>query len=105
MASHRIESVRSDLDEWIQREYTASELPQEQFSEMYYGASKAKDTDRKDTDRIAMVSEVVQLLKLNYPDCGPLRLTLKTLSSVRHTIERQDQARDARERLVPVLHP
>lgn len=98
-AWHRIESVRSDLDEWIQREYTSNELSQEQFSEMYYGTSKATDTDR-----IAMVSEVDRHLKLNYPDCGPLRLMIRTLSSIRHTIEARDSTRAARKRLPPALH-
>lgn len=91
-AWHRIESVRSELDEWIQREYTASELPQDEFSEMYYGTSKAKDTNR-----LAMMSEVVDRLKFNYPNCGPLRLVLRTLASIRRTIETHEAKKQAQQ--------
>lgn len=91
-AWHRIESVRSELDEWIQREYTNSELSQEQFSEMYYGRSKAADTDR-----VAMILEVLDLLRASYPNCGPLRTILRTLNSIHRTIAAHAAKRAARQ--------
>lgn len=91
-ALHRIDGVRSDLDEWIQREFTTAELPHEQFSEMYYGSAKAAGTDKE-----AMVDEVTELLSRSYLDCGPLRQMLRTLTSVRKSIESQAVAKASRQ--------
>ncbi|MBL0121645.1 MAG: DUF5623 domain-containing protein [Betaproteobacteria bacterium] len=39
-------SVRSELDEWVQREYKGEELPSDQFFELYYHESGATITRR-----------------------------------------------------------
>lgn len=36
-AYNRLDRVRSELDDWIQREYDSKELPMERFSNVYYG--------------------------------------------------------------------
>ena len=33
---NRVNMIRSELDEWIMREYNRAELPDEQFLELYY---------------------------------------------------------------------
>ena len=78
---NRIDSVRSELDEWVQREYSRSELPDEQFFDLYYHEEQSKFSGKlsivvieafiKDLDKVK------QVLSSQYPDCGPVRKMLK----------------------------
>jgi hypothetical protein len=78
---NRVNAVRSELDEWVQREYTASELPQEQFLELYYhgsGSSFPRSLPPVDRDRhVDRLTQVKNVLLRHYPDCPPLRSLLK----------------------------
>ncbi len=80
---NRIDTVRSTLDEWIQREYDYSELSNETFHALYYRngsrewrksitAAESKDLTRKLTRLRALLME-------HYPDCKPLRGLLRKL--------------------------
>jgi hypothetical protein len=51
-----------------------------------------------------MVVEVVDQLKASYPNCGPLRLVLRTLTSIRRTIEGHEAMKAARKQPSPQLH-
>lgn len=78
---NRLNSVRSELDEWTQREYTPIELPSEQFFDLYYGetgASYSRSISPADKERhVANLVRVKEMLTAHYPDCAPLRSLLK----------------------------
>lgn len=40
---NRLDRVRSELDDWIQREYDYEQLPMERFRKVYYGSSPSAD--------------------------------------------------------------
>lgn len=81
---NRVDSVRSELDEWVQREYDHAALPDEKFDELYYGGEQQSAFTRRITageakqhvDRLIRAGES---LKLHYPDCPPLRALLNRL--------------------------
>ena len=74
-------SVRSEHDEWVQREYTTSELPADQFRALYYGTAVTTETKPK-----VMIHRVSRLLSRSYPGCKPLRVLLRHLESVTATL-------------------
>jgi hypothetical protein len=79
----QVDRVRSDLDEWVQREYTATELSHEEFSELYYGESKPSLLSPE-----VIVERVIMLANTHYPDCAPRRSMLRTLASIRKAVSR-----------------
>lgn len=74
---NRINSVRSELDEWTQREYSHDELPNERFFDLYYhesGTTFSLSLPVEERDRhISSLKRVKQILRIHYPDCPPLR--------------------------------
>lgn len=78
---NRLNSIRSELDEWAQREYSHAELPNEQFFELYYRESDfpapraLAESDREQHVQNLML--VKKLLCEHYPDCPPLRALLR----------------------------
>ena len=82
---NRVNAVRSELDEWVQREYTASELPQEQFLELYYhgsGSSFPRSLPAVDRDRhVDSLTQARKVLIGHYPECPPLRSLLKKVDA------------------------
>ncbi len=74
---NRVNSVRSELDEWTQREYNHDELPNERFFELYYHESSATFSRSLPVDErrlhIDSLERVKQILSSHYPDCPPLR--------------------------------
>jgi hypothetical protein len=78
----RINHVRSELDEWVQREYTVAELPHEVFSELYYGTADAIGMKAAD-----MIDRISTLLSRSYPDCAPLRDLLRSLETARRAVK------------------
>jgi hypothetical protein len=82
---NRVDAVRSELDEWTQREYNHAELPNEQFFELYYhddGSSFPRSITAVEGARhVASLARVQGLLVEHYPDCPPLRALLKKVSA------------------------
>lgn len=78
----RVDAIRSELDEWTQREYSYAELPNEQFFDLYYHEklprisrrSLPKDERERHVESLAQVK---RMLSEHYPDCAPLRAMLK----------------------------
>lgn len=87
---NRVDTVRCELDEWSQREYTPVELPNEQFFELYYDepgttfARSLSEIERVRHDKNLM--EAKRLLIQHYPDCPPLRSLLKKLDSAQKSL-------------------
>ncbi|MGJ7614119.1 MULTISPECIES: DUF5623 domain-containing protein [unclassified Variovorax] len=83
---NRVDAVRSELDEWVMREYTRSELSAEIFQDLYYGAapqtSFARSLSQQHKDNIAAaLNEVKSILSETYPECAPLHRLLKKLDA------------------------
>jgi hypothetical protein len=79
----RLDIVRSDLDDWVAREYSQTELPQEVFSGLYYA-----DAIRLEGSPVAKLREIIALLEQGYCDCGPRRRLVRTLTSVHRALDR-----------------
>lgn len=77
--------IRSELDEWAQREYNHDELPNEQFFNLYYretGITFSRALNEADRERhIQSLAQVKKLLGENYPDSPPLRSLLKKIDA------------------------
>lgn len=72
-ARNRADRIRSDLDEWVMREYDTTELDHETFSNLYYhtkGDGPAPTADRG--VMVARLERVKTILARHYPDCPPL---------------------------------
>lgn len=78
---NRVDSIRSELDEWVMREYDRAELPSEQFFELYYhesGKTFGRAISVADGLRhVESLNAVKRLLVSHYPDSAPLRRLLK----------------------------
>lgn len=87
---NRVNAVRSELDEWTQREYGRAELPSEQFFELYYHESGStferalSATERARHDMSLL--EAKKILTQYYPDCPPLRSLLKKLDAAQKSL-------------------
>lgn len=77
---NRVNGIRSELDEWAQREYSHAELPNEQFFDLYYHESESSFARTLSTDErgrhIDSMERVKQILARHYPDSPPLRTLL-----------------------------
>lgn len=72
-ARTRIDRMRSDLDEWVQREYSLRELDQQTFSELYYHEDNIDLRSPMSRDEMILRIETAKsILTLHYPDCPPL---------------------------------
>lgn len=88
---NRVNAVRSELDEWTQREYNHAELPSEQFFELYYHESGSTfertlpvaERARHDDS----LAQAKQMLSAHYPDCPPLRSLLKKIDAAQKSLQ------------------
>ena len=84
-AYNRVNAIRSELDEWAQREYNHAELPDEQFFELYYhesGTTFSRSLTEAERERhVESLAQAKKLLSKHYPDCPPLRSLLKKLDA------------------------
>jgi hypothetical protein len=89
---NRINSIRSELDEWTQREYNHEELPNEKFFDLYYHESGSTFsralTDAERESHIESLVQVKRLLGDHYPDCPPLTALLKKVDAAIKSMRR-----------------
>jgi hypothetical protein len=82
---NRVDSIRSELDEWTQREYTPTELPGEQFFDLYYheaGSTFSRSISAEEKRRhVTSLEDVKRTLVEHYPDSAPLRTLLKKVDA------------------------
>lgn len=87
---NRVDRVRGELDEWVQREYSSEELPNEQFFDLYYHGSKSSAARKLSLEErefhIGNLGQVKQILASHYPDCPPLRALLKALDAASNSM-------------------
>jgi len=80
----RVENIRSELDEWVQREYrTQEELSSEKFNRLYYN-----DWTPSQLLPSARIDRIEALLRKHYPDSVPLRGLLRCLVAARKDLAR-----------------
>lgn len=82
---NRVNGIRSELDEWTQREYNHAELPSEQFFDLYYHESGSSFARTLSADErvvhVVSLEQVKQILTQHYPDSPPLRALMKKLDT------------------------
>lgn len=82
---NRVNAIRSELDEWTQREYDHAELPNEQFFELYYhesGSTFSRSLTEAERERHAgSLAQAKKLLGEYYPDSPPLRSLLRKMDA------------------------
>ncbi|MDP3753359.1 MAG: DUF5623 domain-containing protein [Polaromonas sp.] len=82
---NRVNAVRSELDEWTQREYNRAELPSEQFFDLYYHESGSTFSRSLSADarihHVNSLTRVKQVVAEHYPDSPPLRSLLKNVDA------------------------
>lgn len=88
-----VNSVRCELDDWIQQEYKSNEeLPNEVFLQIYYhgtGASSVQKLSIEQQDTLCgNLHKAKEILDQNYHDCKPLRSLYKRLDRAIKAIER-----------------
>jgi hypothetical protein len=81
---NRLDHVRSELDEWVQREYTRSELGDEQFFDLYYHETALVDSaaERDFQSDIASILRIKNTIESHYPPCPPVRRLIGKLDLV-----------------------
>ncbi len=88
---NRVNAIRSELDEWTQREYSHAELPSEQFFELYYhesGSTFSRTLTEAERERhVVSLVQAKNLLGEHYPDSPPLRTLLKKVDAAVKSLE------------------
>jgi hypothetical protein len=72
----RVEQVQGTLDSWLQAEYTALELDNERFFDVYYHGPLPLRENISASTRERLLADLLQaqrILRRHYPDCAPLR--------------------------------
>ncbi|NRG18654.1 DUF5623 domain-containing protein [Rhizobiales bacterium] len=88
---NRLETVRSELDDWVQKEYLRTELSDEVFHKLYYGDVQHRFRSNEKLDIAELthkLSAAERILKKHYPDCEPLRAILRKLEKARESLEK-----------------
>lgn len=88
---NRLNSIRSELDEWAQHEYSPSVLPNEEFFELYYrdsGCSFARSlTEVERKQHTQSLQQAKEILTGSYPDCAPLRVLVTKMDSAKKSLQ------------------
>jgi hypothetical protein len=88
---NRVDAIRSELDEWTQREYNYAELPSERFFELYYhepSSTFSRSLPAAERDRhVDSLTQVKKVLVGHYPDSSPLRLLLKKVEAAINSLQ------------------
>lgn len=87
----RIESVRCELDDWVQIEYDDKELPSSQFFELYYRDPSALPAGEKGAAgkeiNLQRLAEAKAILEREYPDCAPLRRLFSKIDAAAKSLQ------------------
>jgi hypothetical protein len=96
-AANRVNAIRSELDEWVMREYSRDELDGETFFDLYYHEVSAREAPKLTIpEMIAKLETVKAMLVKGYPPCPPLdaivskaNLAIASLSSWNSSVRRR----------------
>lgn len=82
---NKLDSVRATLEEWVQREYTRSELPDPKLFNLYYYGPPSDDRKKlSPADCKVLEAKLLSVeltLKNHYPVCAPLGTLLKNIAA------------------------
>lgn len=82
---NRINTIRCELDDWVQVEYPKEELSMEVFAELYYQERESNHVKSMAADKrekhISSLRDVQTILSRHYPDSAPLRAILKKIDA------------------------
>lgn len=84
VAGRKVAEVRTDLDDWLQMEYTGDAMTAEQFHSAYYGKHRPPIEAR--AAQLAALDQVIRALEEGYPACTPRRQVVKRLQDARARI-------------------
>lgn len=92
---NRVESVRSTLDDWLQKEYDYDALPNNDFHQEYYYGQHSEDVeplkvlDEKQVSAISTeLAKVESLVRDAYVDCRPRDEILRDIQQCRVALDR-----------------
>ena len=78
-----LDTVRCELDNWVQCEYDSTQLSDAVFFDLYYHEDEMPDDGLEGPARIARhaanLARAKAVLAKHYPDCAPLRAMLKSI--------------------------
>lgn len=87
---NKLNEVRSELDEWVQREYDDSELSLVQLNDLYYchiDRTYPKHLGAEEiVEKTACLLKAKSILSENYPDCRPLLKVLEKLDKANRSL-------------------
>ena len=88
----RLDRVRSELDDWLQREDEGRTLENDRFFAVYYHGAPEPTYSRTRTpelraEGLSRLERVEQLLQQHYPECAPLRELLGRLRSAKKSLQ------------------
>jgi hypothetical protein len=87
-----LNQVRTELDEWIQREYDYQQLPNEEFSSLYYPRNSGNPerilSQLARTRHIENLEQVKSILAQHYPDSPPLRDLLRKIDRAMRSLSK-----------------
>lgn len=81
----RLGVIRYELDEWVQREYTTAEVPDDQYRALYRATRTALIAD----SLLDGLDEVVVLIQQHYPDCAPRRRMVRRIETCRKALHKR----------------
>ena len=87
----RLDRVRGELDDWLQREDEGRTLDNDRFFAVYFHGAPESTYSRTTTgalrvEGLSRLERVEQLLQQHYPDCEPLRAMLGRLGSAKKSL-------------------
>ena len=88
-----LNSARSNLDDWLQREYSVAEVPGSDLNEYYYRANRSRQVEIMPIAAAFQgVQQALAIVRANYPECQPRAAVEKHLLQAWLLAERKFQA-------------
>ena len=81
----RIDSVRSELDDWVQCEHDRKAMPDVVFFDLYYHENYHENAAGR--DRHIDLRLVTTILSAHYRDCTPFRSVMKKIEAATRSLE------------------
>ena len=67
-----LNSARSNLDDWLQREYSASDVPGSDLNDYYYRASRSDQVENIPmAEAFRELNHALTAVRASYPECQP----------------------------------
>lgn len=88
-----LNSARSNLDDWLQREYSASDVPGSDLNDYYYRASRSDQVENIPmAEAFRELNHALTAVRASYPECQPRAAVEKHLCQALLLAERKFQS-------------